>query len=82
MHNKEVNAAYPGDCAGFNVKKVSLTDIKKGYVAGDLTNDPPRAVASFKASIIIIDHPSKIKPGYTPIIDCHSCHIPCKFAEI
>jgi len=32
--------------------------------------------------VIIVDHPSKIKPGYIPIVDCHACHIPCKFSEI
>lgn len=29
-----------------------------------------------------MNHPQGIKKGYTPVVDCHSCHIPCKFMEI
>ena len=33
------------------------------------------------AQIIILNHPGKIRPGYTPVICCHTSHIPCKWTK-
>ncbi len=42
MHHEALQEAIPGDNVGFNVKSLSVTDIKRGNVAGDENNDPPR----------------------------------------
>jgi elongation factor 1-alpha len=82
MHHTSIPEAIPGDNVGFNVKGLSIKDIKRGYVCGDTKNDPPREVESFVAQIIIMNHPGQIENGYTPVLDCHTAHIACKFAEI
>ena len=41
MHHESVPEAIPGDNVGFNIKGLSVKDIKRGYVAGDSKNDPP-----------------------------------------
>jgi len=42
MHHESIPEAIPGDNVGFNVKGLSVKDIKRGYVCGDTKNDPPK----------------------------------------
>merc|ERR1712244_48794 len=60
----------------------SVKDIKRGNVAGDSKNDPPKGAKGFHAQVIVLNHPGEIKNGYSPVLDCHTAHIACKFAEI
>lgn len=32
--------------------------------------------------MIILNHPGEIHSGYQPVLDCHTAHIACKFAQI
>jgi elongation factor 1-alpha len=32
--------------------------------------------------VFILSHPGEIYVGYTPVLDCHTAHIACKFAEL
>jgi len=82
MHHESMPEAVPGDNVGFNVKNVSVKDIKRGNVAGDSKNDPPKGAKTFHAQVIVLNHPGEIKNGYSPVLDCHTAHIACKFAEI
>jgi len=82
MHHEALEDASPGDNVGFNVKGLSIKDIKRGMVAGDVKNDPPMKCAAFNAQVIVLDHPNKIMAGYTPVLDCHTSHIACKFNKL
>jgi elongation factor 1-alpha len=82
MHHEALEEASPGDNVGFNVKGLSIKDIKRGMVAGDVKNDPPMKCATFNAQVIVLDHPNKIMAGYTPVLDCHTSHIACKFNKL
>jgi len=82
MHHESLPEAVPGDNVGFNVKNVSIKDIKRGYVCSDSKNDPARGCSQFYAQVIVLNHPGQICNGYSPVLDCHTAHIACKFVEI
>jgi len=82
MHHVSMPEAVPGDNVGFNVKNLSVKDIRRGMVAGDSKNDPPQETEDFNAQVIILNHPGQIHAGYAPVLDCHTAHIACKFADL
>jgi elongation factor 1-alpha len=82
MHHEALQEATPGDNVGFNIKNVSVKDIRRGNVCGDSKNDPPAECEDFTAQVIILNHPGQIHAGYAPVLDCHTAHIACKFKEL
>jgi len=82
MHHEALQEAMPGDNVGFNIKNVSVKEIRRGNVCGDSKQDPPKEAKTFNAQVIILNHPGQIAAGYTPVLDCHTAHIACKFAEL
>lgn len=82
MHHEQLTEGVPGDNVGFNVKNVSVKEIRRGNVAGDSKNDPPVGAASFNAQVIVLNHPGQVGAGYAPVLDCHTAHIACKFSEL
>lgn len=82
MHHESVPEGTPGDNVGFNVKNISVKDVRRGFVTSDTKNDPAKEAGSFIAQVIVLNHPGQISVGYTPVVDCHTAHIACKFVEL
>merc|ERR1711907_314233 len=82
MHHQQLPEGLPGDNVGFNVKNVSVKEIRRGNVAGDSKSDPPKGCDSFNAQVIVLNHPGQVGAGYAPVLDCHTAHIACKFGEL
>jgi len=81
MHHETIPEGRPGDNIGFSVRGVTKTDIKRGDVAGHLTN-PPTVAKEFTAQIIVLSHPNVITKGYTPVFHCLTSQVACKITEI
>jgi len=81
-HGKVISEAVPGDTVGLHIKGISVRDFKRGEVCGEYKREPPKPCEEFIAQIVVVDHPTEIKRGYSPIIDCHSAHVACRFEEI
>ncbi|MBZ3879827.1 Elongation factor 1-alpha 1 [Sciurus carolinensis] len=82
MHPEALSEALPGGNVGFNVKNVSVKDVRRGNVAADSKNDPAMEAAGFTAQVMILNHPGQTSAGYAPVLDCHTAHTACKFAEL
>ncbi len=81
MHHEQIQKAGPGDNVGFNVRGVGKQDIRRGDVCGDPAN-PPTVAEEFTAQIIVLNHPSVLAPGYTPVFHCHTAQVACTVTEI
>jgi elongation factor 1-alpha len=81
MHHESVTEALPGDNVGFNVRGIDKNDIRRGDVVGPVSN-PPTVVESFTANIQVLNHPSVITVGYTPVFHAHTAQVACEFTEL
>jgi len=81
MHHTRIPRAEPGDNVGFNVRGISKTDIRRGDVAGPLSN-PPTIAKEFIGQVIVIYHPTAVAAGYTPVLHYHTGQVACRFTEL
>ncbi len=81
MHHEQLTQAVPGDNVGFNVRGIAKNDIKRGDVAGPIDN-PPTVAKTFIAQIVVLNHPTAIPVGYTPVFHCHTAQVACTFIEL
>ncbi len=81
MHHEQYTEAKPGDNIGFNVRGVGKKDIKRGDVVCHL-NSAAKPVKEFTAQIIVLNHPSVMSKGYTPVFHIHTAQVACTITEI
>ena len=81
MHHEQIPQALPGDNVGFNLRGVAKNEIKRGDVLGPVEN-PPTVAQTFTAQIMVLNHPSVITAGYTPVFHAHTAQVACTFEEL
>lgn len=81
MHHKILPKAEPGDNVGFNIRGASKTEVHRGDVVGHV-NNPPTVAKEFTAQIIVLQHPTVLTKGYTPVFHCHTAHVAGKITEL
>jgi len=82
MYHEQVSKSVSGYIIGFKIRNVSVREIHRGYVCSDAKNDSAKESRSFIAQIIVLNHPGEIRASYTPVFDCHTVHIACKFDKL
>jgi len=81
MHHEQMQQAEPGDNIGFNVRGLGKKDATRGDVLGDAGNVPTVA-SEFTAQLVVLNHPSVITVGYTPVFHIHTAQVACQITAI
>jgi elongation factor 1-alpha len=81
MHHEQFQQAGPGDNIGFSVRGFGAKDVTRGDVVGH-ADKPPHVVDEFTARIVVLNHPSVITVGYTPVFHIHTAQIACQVTAI
>ncbi|HLC77687.1 MAG TPA: translation elongation factor EF-1 subunit alpha [Candidatus Nanoarchaeia archaeon] len=81
MHHETQSEALAGDNVGINIRGVGKKDIARGDVICDASKPIP-IVEEFIAQIAVINHPTVLAKGYTPVFHIHTAQVPCQFVEL
>jgi len=81
MHHEEQTQAVPGDNIGWNVRGIGKSDIRRGDVCGPASK-PPSVADEFTGQIVVLQHPSAITVGYTPVFHCHTAQTAGTFMSL
>jgi len=81
MHHENLPEAVAGDNVGINIRGVGKKDIARGDVISDAAK-PSSVVEEFIATVTIINHPTVLAKGYTPVFHVHTAQVPCQFVEL
>jgi len=81
MHHEQLQKAEPGDNVGFNVRGIGKKDIARGDVLGHVDN-PPTIATEFTAQMVILNHPTVVTVGYTPVFHIHTAQVACQVISI
>lgn len=80
-HHEQLDSADAGDNVGINIRGVGKKDIARGDVVCEAANPIP-VVEEFVATITVINHPTVLAKGYTPVFHVHTAQVPCQFTEL
>src|SRR3990167_8861890 len=81
MHHEQMDEALAGDNVGINIRGVGKKDIQRGDVVCG-ADKPIPVVEEFIATITVINHPTVLAKGYTPVFHVHTAQVPCQFIEL
>ncbi len=81
MHHEQLKEAEAGDNVGINLRGLGKKDMARGDVICD-SAQPATIAEEFVAKIAVIDHPTVIAKGYTPVFHVHTGQVPCQITEI
>ena len=67
MHHHRVDRATAGRIVGIALKGVEEAEIERGMALLPADADPT-AVRSFEAEVMVLNHPTRIREGYEPVV--------------
>ncbi|MGK2230380.1 MAG: elongation factor 1-alpha, partial [Methanobacteriota archaeon] len=65
MHYHRVDRAEPGNIVGIALKNVDDEDVERGML---LASEPRESVREFRAEVMVLNHPTRIRSGYEPVV--------------
>ncbi|MEA3414343.1 MAG: translation elongation factor EF-1 subunit alpha [Nanoarchaeota archaeon] len=80
-HHENHPEAPAGMNVGVNVRGVGKKDMARGDVICE-ANNPVPIVEEFIGQIAVINHPTVLAKGYTPVFHIHTAQVPCQFTEL
>jgi elongation factor 1-alpha len=80
-HHEQLPEAEAGDNVGVSIRGIGKKDVARGDVICDASS-PAKIVEEFTAQIAVINHPTVIAKGYTPVFHVHTAQVPCQFVEL
>jgi len=80
-HHEQLPLGEAGDNVGVNIRGIGKKDVARGDVICDAAS-PIKIVEEFTAQIAVINHPTVIAKGYTPVFHVHTAQVPCQFIEL
>jgi elongation factor 1-alpha len=81
MHHEQMQQAQPGDNVGISIRGLGKNDMKRGDMLGEASN-PPTVAKEFVAQIMIMNHPSVLTVGYSPVFHINTAQVSCRVTEI
>ncbi len=81
MHHTQIQEAEPGDNVGISVRGFGKKDVARGDVIGP-QDAPPSVAQEFEAQIVVLNHPSVMTVGYTPVFHIHTDQKACTITAI
>lgn len=81
MHHEQLPQGEAGDNVGINIRGIGKKDIARGDVICE-ASAPAKIAEEFTAQIAVINHPTVIAKGYTPVFHVHTAQVPCQFVEL
>jgi len=81
IFHRALDKAETGDNIGISIKGLKKEDIWKGCVIGSVDN-PPTVTKRFNGKIVVMEHPIGIRPGYRPVLFCHTEQAECCIEEL
>ncbi len=80
-HHEQLKEGESGDNVGINLRGIGKKDMARGDVICDAAK-PAKLVGEFTAQVAIINHPTVVAKGYTPVFHVHTAQVPCQFTEL
>ena len=80
-HHTQLAVAKPGNNIGFAIRGLGVEDMNRGDVVGNVTN-PPTVAKAFTAQIVVLNHPTAIPVGYTPVFHLHTAQMSMTLTEL
>jgi len=81
MHHEALKEGIAGDNVGVNIRGIGKQDVERGDIIA-LESNPPTLAEEFTAQIAVINHPTVIAKGYTPVLHINTAQIPVQFISL